>query len=237
MGTEAAQGKYIFLGIDDNIPCPTLLEEHLSDLLSEENVVVWGREYHMRQMKKVFNPISGKLKHLKPIPSNSLKEEENLIKEEEVLQDFQNIILRSEIIDKYKDIEFILEDNKGLKSICAPWLIMRVGNQSLSCHLLEKSGGIDVYFDPSGWYMDLELGLRLFKEGAAFKLNKNAVMVHLSHEREEAALSDESVKHSYFYKKHPETAVALLPFFFKSNLSIIEYCKYVQRITPYFNKR
>lgn len=86
---------------------------------------------------------------------------------------------------------------------------MRLDNQSLSRELLKKIGGIDRNFDPSGRYMDLELGLRLYKEKVLFKLNTQAIMVHLSHDRERQALDDEAIKHRYFLEKHPTHILAV----------------------------
>lgn len=236
-GINYANGEYIFLGIDDNIPCAILLEEHLKELESNNNVVVWGREYHMRKMKKIFNPISGYINNLS---NNDLlaNEETNTdkININDIFSNFNILIDNSILTEKYSDIEMFIENCQSLKQTSAAWLIMRVGNQSLSRKLLDKVGGIDRGFDPSGWYMDLELGLRLIKEGADFKLNTKAVMIHLSHEREKIALQDESLKHKYFYSKHPLIEVALAPIFFKSNLKIYEFSNYIDRIKGFYPK-
>lgn len=107
---------------------------------------------------------------------------------------------------------------------------MRVGNQSLSKALLEKAGGIDTNFDASGWYMDLELGLRLFKNGARFQCDQEAVTVHVSHYHSESTTADEEKNYTYFLKKYPTAEVALLPLFFKSSLTIQVYSEICKRI-------
>ena len=129
----------------------------------------------------------------------------------------------------------MLEQYEELLSLEAPWLIMRVGNHSLSKELLDRVDGIDTSFDPSGWYMDLELGFRLFAAKAKFKLCKKAIMVHMSHNHTVDTLQDERSKHNYFYNKHSYMSVALLPLFFKAKITLKEYSDYVNYVNKLIN--
>lgn len=84
--------------------------------------------------------------------------------------------------ESYIDIRFICYSlfNFDLSKAPAPWHFFWAGNASVPRRILTGS----VMFDESleGWGMeDVDLGLRIFKTGLPFVLNKNAEIIHVPH--------------------------------------------------------
>lgn len=206
-GIEHSHGNYVFLGIDDSIPSPELLERHFVNLTKNksEKLVVIGKEYTVSPAE-VDNVESDKLTYKKIFNKSFLKR-------------------------RYIDIEKVLTSFNS-QIINLIWLAMRVGNHSLKRELIADIHGFDTTFDPTGWYADIEFGYRLKKTGATFRFIESAQSIHLQHNLLSATLESEEKNLNYFYRKHKNIDVMLLPVFFDfgKDLGILDYEEFIKKI-------
>ncbi len=117
---------------------------------------------------------------------------------------------------KYQDMfpdlrEKLYERNTcNLYSWPAPWQVCYSNNLSIPKHLLESVGGFDEHFQTWG-VEDIELGYRLCKNHAKFRLARNAVSFHQWHSRnKEAENASNDRNFHYFLKKHLTFDIELL---------------------------
>lgn len=97
----------------------------------------------------------------------------------------------------------LVEGNLG--TLKAPWITFSTGNVSLSKQLLSNVGLFDEDFRSWG-NEDTELGYRLYRAGALFCLNQNAIAIHCEHPKPDTVPDRElarSETRELFFKKHP----------------------------------
>ncbi|WP_151772167.1 glycosyltransferase [Streptomyces abyssomicinicus] len=90
-----------------------------------------------------------------------------------------------------------------------PWIMSWTVNLSVTTEDFWRVGGFDETFE--GWGVeDLDLGLRLYKAGAGFRVGREAWAIETPHERDPAG-NAESVVHNalHLLRKFPEPAVEL----------------------------
>ena len=98
-----------------------------------------------------------------------------------------------------------------------------VGNSSISKDLLINVGCFDEDFIEWG-FEHFELGLRLQKQGARFKLSNEASNYHIPHERD-SGFYWEKINNSskILLKKHPEVNVEVMKTILFENVNVCEY--------------
>jgi hypothetical protein len=90
--------------------------------------------------------------------------------------------------------------------------------------MLESVGGLDEDLDThGGWYLDLELGLRLIQSGVRFVPAEDAITINLAHPRGAASSVGTASGLAYFYAKHPRMDVIMTPLYFQRQFRIAEY--------------
>ena len=237
-GVAAAAADVILLGIDDNVPAPDALARHVALHRAHEggDVVVCGRERFLLFAIAFRDPIAGELDAdaLRVQPGIAELPELRALRErgirlEDVRDRFDELARLSAVLPASADIERTVAAG-GFRRLSGGWLAMRLGNHSLRRELLEAAGGLDERLDPSGFYADNELGLRLRDHGADLVYDVEALMLHLSHGREAGFHAASLVNHARFLDRHPRLDVALLPHAFSLSLSIEEFSAHLDAL-------
>lgn len=237
-GVAAARGAIVLLGIDDNVPCPALLERHVTAhaALDAETAVVCGRERFLLFATAFRDLISGELDPEAQRSQPALVRAVELfgragrgIRPSDVRDGFAELERQSVLLAAYDDIERTVASG-GFHELSAGWLAMRLGNHSLQRGLLERAGGLDTHFDPSGFYADLDLGLRLRASGAHLVYDTEALMLHLSHGREPGFMTASLTGHAQLLRSFPRMDVALVPHFFSLGMTIADYSRHVDAL-------
>jgi len=237
-GVAAAAADVVLLGIDDNVPSPDALERHvaLHRARDGEDVVVCGRERFLLFAVAFRDPIAHELDvaALRAQPAivempELLALRERGIQLADVTDRFDELARLSVMLPAYADIERTVAAG-GFRGLGAGWLAMRLGNHSLRRELLAATGGLDERLDPSGFYADNELGVRLRDLGADLVYDVEALMLHVSHGREPGFHTASLVNHGRFLERHPRLDVALLPHLFSLSLSIEEFSSHLDAL-------
>lgn len=93
--------------------------------------------------------------------------------------------------------------NHKINLLPAPWVLCWTGNVSMKTEMTKGINKFDSMFDFNWGMEDIDLGFRLFKEGATFVVNKSAASVHYPHFSNSASkLDQEKINKIYFHKKH-----------------------------------
>ncbi len=181
VGIKRAKGDIIIFIDDDRIPCKDFIKMHLENHKKGKTVVLGGRI----DVELSESEIEG-LYHLKNF--------------EEMFE-----ALKSEIKDREVHKTITVRATGPLR-----WMNFFTGNVSIEKTYLEKVGGFDENF--KGWgHEDIDLGIRLAKEGLVFIKNDSIPNYHLLHESnfvDKKEQSQENMK--YMLKKYKRDALIFL---------------------------
>lgn len=216
-GVEQAKGEYILMGIDDNIPSSTALEELLSSImnLGENYIGVMGQESWLENITWIKNLFTGEqFKGTKKIENSSLLKVFPTITINDIYERYDELLKYCKIPKNYQEMAELLSGN----SIAEEWLCVRPGALLIKKDKYFEIGGLDDRFDPSGWYSDIELGYRLTKLNYHIASTDKAMFIHLSHCKFYSD-QDEQTCYHYLLSKHPDPILALLPFLWKMSIS------------------
>ncbi len=235
-GIAAASAPIVLLGLDDTVPRQDLLAHHLGIHASnDDRLVAVGRELFLFHAALFRDPTTGEiaegaLDRLIATPGlgwfsaavERFDLQTKIIRQEDAVHHFDRLEALAASIPAYRDIYRMID--AGLDGVRAPWLVMRVGNHSVNRSMLERVGGFDIAFDAhSGWYSDLDLGMRLVASDARFATIPEATTVNLWHAKDARQGLGAFTGHAYFLSKAPTPDVAYLPMFFHHELQIDVY--------------
>lgn len=104
----------------------------------------------------------------------------------------------------------LLDLGLKLEDLSIPWLLFWTCHASCTTNALKDIDGFDENFQSWGGE-DVELAIRLYKNGVSFRSLKEAKAIHLPHERNSDSNRKSNMENAkYIYKKHPSWSVALL---------------------------
>ena len=224
-GLEAARGEIVFLGIDDNVPSPDCLQEHVAaHARAKQPCVIAGRELFCLSMVDDLDPDACRSPHITremaammpKLPSNAA---------------FEDILPLAFEIAPYQDIESVLAQTDYLE-LSGGWLAMRVGNHSMPIELFRQIGGMDPLFDPDGVFSDIDLGLRVWKARLPIHLREAAVMIHLHHGWSAAAKIGLETKLSLLVEKHRDNGLKPLRQHLDSAGTIVTFSTALDAMDP-----
>ncbi|WP_157767798.1 glycosyltransferase family 2 protein [Actinosynnema pretiosum] len=240
-GVAAARAPVVLLALDDEVPSPGLLESHLAVRSTPADLVI-GRcrfMFHTRVFLDVTTAqqAPGAWEAARSSPELSwlhearspLALDEKPVTAEDVRERFDVLLaLSGHGGREFQDIERLVASGR-CHEVSTGWLAMRLGNHSLSKELLDRVGGLDEGLDAhGGWYLDLELGLRLIGAGARFAAADEAVTINLPHPRSAANAIGTVSGLAYFYAKHRRMDVAMMPLHYQRGFRIAEYARLVK---------
>lgn len=214
LGASIAKGKYVLLGIDDNVPDEFAVGNMIQNIHRFGNVMLMGREFklmYVTWMKNIITPEYVKNVNIVAF-KNEFKKELKLFPS----ISFLDIALhRQELFDlatlgeNYKQFKDFLDDPNNAEF---QWICWRPGEIVVERKMFFNIGGFDENFDPSNWYSDLEFGYRANKAGYALKYIEDVKFLHLNHEKFFSGTNDEIFCYKYMIKKHKDINLALMPF-------------------------
>lgn len=126
------------------------------------------------------------------------------------IQSLSNLFLN--LSPDQKDCRDIALSDLGLKieELSIPWLLFWTCHASCTTTALLLINGFDENFQSWGGE-DIELAIRLYKNGTSFRCLEEAKTIHLPHTRNSELNRKSGRKNSeYIYKKHPSPDVKLL---------------------------
>jgi glycosyltransferase involved in cell wall biosynthesis len=213
-GIQASHAPLIFLGIDDNVPCPILLRRHLTLHSNTDGAVVIGRELHF-DLGLGFTDLENGTPDERAL--DQLPSLRNLVTELSMRGfsikpqnfDFETIRRLSVLRQDYASIEEIYISG-SVYEVSTGWLSMRLGNHSFPRTKLLEIGGMDTAFDPAGWFADIDLGLRVHSAKMPWLFDETAVSIHLTHWTEKSLTVNEGRAIIALITKHKEPRLALL---------------------------
>lgn len=93
--------------------------------------------------------------------------------------------------------------NSDLSKLPAPWALFWTGNVSVRKTDIVRAGLFDTNFDKNWGLEDVDLGLRLFKNGLKFSLEREAAAIHIPHDSDHYQKGlQESKNKLYLHSKH-----------------------------------
>ena len=112
------------------------------------------------------------------------------------------------------------------------WLNFYTGNVSVDRQLLVKVKGFDEAF--TGWgHEDIDLGIRLYFEGAAFSYTQEAINYHMMHESNFSNKKQQSIRNLKYmrqkYRKHLRVKLFLLLLIIKQHIFGLRISKEQQK--------
>lgn len=112
----------------------------------------------------------------------------------------------------YTDMRLPHYDKYGgnISNLPAPWVFFWTCHVSVTTKMLKKVGCFDEAFTSWG-AEDLELGYRLFCQGARFHFSRDAISMHYPHEQDPKTQKKSDKNNlEYFHHKHNNTVTKLL---------------------------
>jgi glycosyltransferase involved in cell wall biosynthesis len=237
-GIDVARGEFVLFATDDELAAPELLAEHVACHQRSPGSLVFGKcrtVFHTELFTDVSAPeLAPKaLDRLAVSPSRewlrgavgTLALDAKPITVADVEQHFDKVLAWAGTLPQFADIERALLTGR-CHELLAGWLAVRVGNHSVATATVRALGGFDEVLDEhNGWYLDVELGIRLIAHGVQFVLAPEAVSVNLSHPREIGLFLGALSGMAYMFGKHRRMDVALAPLYFQRELGIAEYSR------------
>lgn len=234
-GIGEARGEVVLLGLDDEVPGPQVLSAHVRGHDRERAVTIGSTKFVRHTV--IFRDVTeGELVRgaLSPetygdaswLPSavELFGLAERTISPDDVRLNFQRVLDMSSSSRLFRDIDRVVDSGRA-HEFPVGWLVMRVGNHAMRRTDLLDLGGIDEAFDRfSGWYLDLELGLRAQHAGFAFESVPGAVTANLTHVRGRSDAEMLSAL-ALLYSKYPRVDVALLPTYFLREMTLGQYTR------------
>lgn len=217
-GLGAAHGKYVLLGIDDNIISPRCVATLEAWMRQTPRTVLWLREYMVDWAYGIDDLETGALADLDPADRVRWMESVEVIDGRSrtiALHDanerWDTIVAAARLYEMTQDLERTIRDGVRHR-----WLAFRLGNVVAERQLITRLGGLDEQLDPAGWFADLELGLRLVDAGVPYELSDSAAhMCHLPHPKGPSTWQHERSAYVAFLSRHPCAEVAMLPLYFR----------------------
>ncbi|WP_019545215.1 glycosyltransferase family 2 protein [Streptomyces sulphureus] len=237
-GVEAAEAPLVLLATDDELAEPGLLATHVSEHGGEQPALVIGRctilfhtELFPDVTKAKVDPHALERAAVReetrwlPGAAAALGLAEKPVTEEDVTGDFDKVLALAGTTPQFQDIERTVASGH-CHTLPGGWLAVRVGNHSLPVTTLREIGGLDETLDSfGGWYLDLELGIRLIDAGVRFRHAPEAVSANLTHPRAPGGMFGVVPAMAYLISKHNRMDVALSPLYFQRGLGIAEYAR------------
>lgn len=211
-GIEEAEDEVLFFMDDDIIPSPHIIESYLNLHNQYENVVIHGIIYDLPFLKFFSAPDKGEL-------SPDIRTHSKTIYN-----------LKLPLCNSFKELfEKYLEKNRKLskmeRSIAATflnkndkahqWISCVGGNLSLKRKQVIQCGKFDCEFGTAWGCEDLELGYRLYLQGALFIYNEEAEGYHMTHYRK-SFKEEHEVTLNYFINKYKDHDVKVLKDLFQN---------------------
>jgi glycosyltransferase involved in cell wall biosynthesis len=234
-GIDESRGKVVLLGLDDEVPGPHVLEAHVEGH-RQERVVTIGTTKFVRHTVIFHDVITGELARnaLDPRTYGDAKWlpeavelfglADRIITPDGVRDEWDSVLGMSSSSRLFRDLDRVVQSGRA-HEFPVGWLVMRVGNHAMRKADLVELGGVDAAFDQfSGWYLDLDLGLRAQDSGFAFLPVVPAVSANLAHVRGRSEVEMLAAL-ALMYSKHPRVDVALLPSYFMREMTLAQYTR------------
>lgn len=237
-GFDALRSPLVLLATDDELAAPELLATHLAEQNGDRPALVIGHctilfhtaLFHDVTVAEVdphaLEQAAGRQEtRWLPGAAATMGLAEKPVTEKDVTEDFNRILALAGTTPQFQDIERTLASGR-CHALPGGWLAVRVGNHSLPVRTLHDIGGLDETLDAfGGWYLDLDLGIRLTDAGVRFQYAAKAVSVNLTHPRAPGGLLGAVPATAYLISKHPRMDVVLSPLYFQRDLGIAEYAR------------
>ena len=241
-GIMEASAPVVLLGLDDQVPGPSLLEEHLTAHKYRTDTLVVGRCRDLFHAQLFGNIITGEI-----VPdaresflytpgfewmftaSAELELERKFVTVRDVRENFDKLLSLSGVTPVFQDIEHTI--SRGLcNQLRAGWLVMRFGNHSVSKDVISEVGLLDENLDQfSGWCCDLDLGIRLRKSNVDFQLAEEAYSINLVHRSSPLRSFSLTSAIAYLFNKYRTIDVVLSEIYFGRKMKIAQYSLLVER--------
>lgn len=185
-GAELACGNFLLFMDNDMIAPQGYLEGHLRRLQDNDRAVVLGRRLSLEDFSdEMITDSGGGVENLARLPW----------------------------IDDVR-AQDIRESGGDFSAIDGAWRFCYSHGLSLSRDLFFRAGGFDEQFGLNWGFEDVELGYRLFLQGAEFILLDGLDVFHQPHEEQSAGnLFQADLNREIFRSKHPAGAVELVSCF------------------------
>ncbi|MEU4792148.1 glycosyltransferase [Micromonospora tulbaghiae] len=238
-GIALARAPLVLLGTDDELLAPGALAAHVSHHASNSKPRVgFGRcrfVFHTEAFldvttaEPVPGAVAGMVRRADAVwlrgALTALGLADRPITVADVQTRFDSILALSGSDPSFVDIERVVGSGR-CHQMAAGWLAMRVGNHTVPTAALRAVGGIDEALDQhGGWYLDIDLGLRLVQHGLVFGLVDAAVSTNLTHPRGDGYLLGAVPAMSYLINKHRRMDVALSPLYFQRGFGIASFSR------------
>jgi glycosyltransferase involved in cell wall biosynthesis len=237
-GIAASRGDLVLFATDDELAGPTLLEAHVTTHDRVPNAMVFGEcrtIFHSELFTDVTVPelVPDAMNRIPANPSDRWLREavaatglhRKPITRSDVENDFDKVLRWAGTLPTFADIERNLRRGH-CHELEGGWLAVRVGNHSVSTKTMRSLGGFDLVLDEhDGWYLDIEVGLRLVTAGIRFELTDGAMSANLAHPRSPGLFMGALSGMAYLFGKHRRLDVALAPLYFQRELGLAEYAR------------
>lgn len=237
-GVSEAKNDVVLLGVDDNYAAPNAVATLLNTYqkCSKTTRAVMGNE-------RISLFTTGLHTLIKPEVFRGIDKKEYYKKYESELQQFSDLTpntLRTRFDELYalsiSENEFF--EKCLLNNIHSnySWLCFRPGAVVIGKKDYWALNGFDEKFDPSGWYSDIDFGLKLYVAKGQLLYEKEAKFVHLNHLRYNATHKEDIRCFSYMVNKYGSFEVLLMPFLwemktFESYITAVEKVKEALKYT------
>ncbi|MFI8436231.1 glycosyltransferase family 2 protein [Streptomyces sp. NPDC079020] len=223
-GLAEARAPLILLGTDDELAAPEMLARHLEGHARAEPSVVFGHCTFLFHTE-LFHDVTIAEPAPKALDRAAARGEtgwlpgavaclglaDKPVTADDVMHAWDKLMALAGTTPQFDDIERTVASGR-CHSLPGGWLAMRVGNHSLPVTVLREIGGFDETPDEhGGWYLDLELGIRLADAGLRFGYAPAAVSTNLTHPRGAGGMLGVVSGMAYVLSKHPRMDVTLSP--------------------------
>ncbi len=238
-GVRASFGNTVFFGLDHTILGPNSLEAHAAP--RSENNILCGRQMFLYQ-SMFADHVNSHGVSAERIGAYGHRSGNAWVRHAAELLGWCDRAMIPKGIANFAAIEYVATTTAQYqdieRSLCSglvnhirtPWAIMRLGNHSVHRSLFERVGGLDEHLDEhSGWYADIDLGLRMSLAGARFEFADAAVAVGLFHGAARKADYGRSTALAYLARKHRLFDILLLPWYLDNpNVTLREFADHAQ---------
>jgi len=243
-GLAAARAPLVLLGTDDEVFAPAALEAHVRHHRRagrpEVGFGACRTMFHTEAFRDVTTAevVPAVLARMRARPESSwlgpamsaLGLIDRPVTAADVRDHFDRLLALSATIPAFADIERVVGSGRAHR-MRAGWLAMRVGNHTVPAGQLQAIGGADEELDRyGGWYVDIDLGLRLVGHGVAFGLVADALSTNLPHPRGDGYLLGAVAGMAYLIEKHRRMDVALSAIFFHRGFGIGSFSRILETV-------
>jgi glycosyltransferase involved in cell wall biosynthesis len=234
---ELASGDRIIITDDDRIPSPRFVEEHRRALDRNQHAVSIGKQFRVVSYysRKIPFEFHGWMKLFSQCPELlSVTEEIQLIREEDLVRDFDGTIHRY-LIGEFDPARLgVLVDLYGddLEGYYFGWTKAFGGNMAFDRRYCTKPVQYDLNYKGYG-KEDTDISYQLYEQGFRFIFSPQAANYHQEHPRSDNENTEHFLNTKYFRRKYDTLETFLHELVLQNELEETEANKFMEVIDKY----